>query len=100
MGEGRKSEAGDVKITVAAFEGAGFDGQLASRAWELNVRAAAKPQGIEVDSEVLVEYASEASFDAAAEGWFFDASVQGGLVMVKVGQKKAAEGFTVELKQL
>ena len=95
------SSSGNVTVTVAPVQGS-FDGQLASRGWWLNVRARAPPLDVVFAAgaaapALLPQMQSEAELEYSAQGWFYDYSLQKGLLMVKVSGVAAADGFVVTL---
>ena len=96
------SAAGNVTVTVSGAVGS-FRGQLQMRGWWLNVRALAPPLIVLLATSgggapvTLPEMQSEAELEAADSGWYHDASLQRGLLMVKVHAMPAANGFTVTL---
>jgi hypothetical protein len=96
------SAAGNVTVTVAPVVGT-FPGALASRGWWLNVRARAAPLAVLVAAgaggapTTLPQAASEAELQALPAGWFYDTSLQRGLLQVKLSNMSAAAGFTVTL---
>ena len=101
--------AGAANVTLAVAPAVGsFPGQLAARAWWLNVRCRDAPLDVVLASaglaggapQVLAEMNSEAQLEAAPSGWYHDTSLQpgaGGLLMVKLPSLAAADGFSVTL---
>lgn len=94
--------AGNVTIAVAAVRGAGFPGALAQRGWWLDVRAKAAPLAVLVAvaggaASALPEMQSEAELRYAPQGWYFDDSLQRGLLMVKLSNMSTSAGFVVTL---
>ena len=96
------STSGNVTITVGAVAGS-FAGQLPSRGWWLNVRChdgpllvllAAGGGGAPV---ALTAAGSESELEALPSGFYFDDSLQGGLLMVKTPTLAAAAGFSLVL---
>ena len=93
--------AGNVTITVDAVRGT-FNGQLAARGWRLNVRSLSAPLVVVLASgsgapAAVPEMQSEAELEASDLGWYHDASLQRGLLMVKLSAMPSAAGFTVTL---
>jgi hypothetical protein len=95
--------AGNVTLTVGPAVGA-FSGQLATRGWWFNVRALAAPLvvllatgpgGSNVTS--LAAAGSEPELEYMASGWYWDASLQLGLLMIKVPSQPSAAGFQLVL---
>jgi hypothetical protein len=95
------STSGNVTITVGAVQGT-FDGQLSSRGWWLDVRCKSSPLDVVLVSGAsapveLPEMQSEAELEYARQGWYFDASQQNGLLMVKLSGMGAGTGFMLTL---
>lgn len=95
------STAGNVTIVVGATAGT-FDGQLTSRGWRANVRSRSAPLEVvlAVDGSaptVLPEMQSESELEYSSQGWFYDNSLEKGLLMVKTAKIAAVTGFTVTL---
>jgi hypothetical protein len=93
----------NVTITIAATRGS-YQGMLPSRGFMINVRSRFPPLDVvrsggrqHAPPNVLPKMGSAAELDAASTGWFYDASVQQGLLMVKLADVVAAEGATVTL---
>lgn len=88
------TSGGNVTITVSAFRGAGFKGQLAERSWRLQVRVGSAPLAVLLNDSEVQACSSEASFEAAeGSAWYFDAALQGGLVLVKTTPIPNKEAF-------
>lgn len=85
----------DAVTTIdAKTAGAGFTVTLsrALRDTLVRVRADATPAQVKVDGKVVPSLADRAAFDAAAEGWFYEAATRSAWVRVKQG----ATAHTVE----
>ena len=99
--------AGAVNVTLTVAPAVGsFPGQLAARAWWLNIRCRSPPLEVVLAAGAggapvaLQEVGSAAQLEYSASGWFHDTSLQpgaGGLLMVKLPSLPAAAGFTVTL---
>jgi len=75
------AQQGDVSVQIDPVQGR-YDGQEARRAIALRVLSRAKPDAVELDGRKLPELDAQA-YEAAAEGWRFDASERLGTVHVK-----------------
>jgi alpha-glucosidase (family GH31 glycosyl hydrolase) len=85
----------DAVTTIGASSaGAGFSITLsrALRDTLVRVRADAAPAQVKVDGKTVTKLADRAAFDAAAEGWFYEASTRSAWVHVP----KGASSHTVE----
>ena len=74
--------AGLVSVRIDAVKGS-YAGQLPQRRYALRVLSRAAPKSIELDGRALPKLADRAAFDAANEGWYFDASERRGSVHVR-----------------
>ena len=95
------ASAGNVTVSVAPAAGA-FAGQLTARGWWLDVRCLDAPLLVLLAvgggaAAPLAQAQSEAELEYLASGWFHDASLQRGLLMVKLPSVPAAAGFEVTL---
>ena len=94
------STAGNVTIAVGGVQGS-FAGQLTSRGWWMNVRCVTPPLAVVLAGGsgpgALPEMQSEAELEAADFGWYHDASLQRGLLMVKLSNMAPAQPFVVTL---
>jgi hypothetical protein len=97
------------KITLTVHPATGhYDGMPTSRRFVIEVHAPRKPASVSVGGKALAEIALEgtgrqaldkqkAAFDAAASGWYFDASDRKGVLHVKVGVQALATGFALAI---
>jgi alpha-glucosidase (family GH31 glycosyl hydrolase) len=90
--------AGDIRVKVGAVLG-DYAGQEAQRSLALIARSRAKPQAVELGGQVLPESADQASFDAATQGWWFDANDKFGTVHIKTPKRsiRHAAEFTLKI---
>ncbi|MEJ6006233.1 TIM-barrel domain-containing protein [Paucibacter sp. AS339] len=90
--------AGDVRIEVGAVVGE-YAGQLAQRSLALMVHTHARPQSVELGGQVLPAFGDRAAFEAAGQGWFFDAQDKYGTVHIKTAQRsiRHAAQFLVKI---
>ena len=59
-------------VSIGAANGS-YDGMLSTRGYVLKVhQQSSAPDAVTRDGNVMTQFASQAEFDAAAEGWFFD----------------------------
>ncbi len=73
---------GEVKVSVGAVKGS-YAGQLPQRRYALRVLSRQQPKAVELDGRALPKLADRAAFDAASEGWYFDARERLGTVHVR-----------------
>ncbi|MRW88377.1 DUF5110 domain-containing protein [Duganella sp. FT80W] len=80
------ASADGVQVEVAPVTGS-YDGQLTRRAYALRVLTRQRPASVSVAQgaagAVLPALADRAAFDAASEGWYFDAAERQGTLHVK-----------------
>jgi alpha-glucosidase (family GH31 glycosyl hydrolase) len=68
-------------VGVSAANGS-YDGMLTSRGYVLKInQQPVAPEAVNRDGNLMTQFLSQADFDAASEGWFFDDSAQ--IVWVK-----------------
>ncbi|MYN18800.1 DUF5110 domain-containing protein [Rugamonas sp. FT107W] len=75
-----------VQINVEPVVGS-YAGQPARRAYALRMLARQRPAAVSTGSAVLPPLADRAAFDAAAEGWYFDAAERLGTLHVKTASQ-------------
>lgn len=73
---------GSVVVHIDAVKG-GYAGQLPQRRYALRVLSRTSPEAVELDGRALPKLADKAAFDAANEGWYFDAGERKGSVHVR-----------------
>ncbi|MEU6417383.1 NPCBM/NEW2 domain-containing protein [Streptomyces spiralis] len=88
--------AGAVRIAVGAENG-DFAGQQKSRPYRFTVHTGSSPRQVRLDGGALPRFTSRAAFDAAAEGWWYDASDRAGVVQVKTRALSTARAFRIDL---
>ena len=98
--------AGDT-ITVNVGPATGqYDGMPGSRRYLVDVHATRKPAKVTVGGRALAEIPQtgqgrqaqdklKADFEAATEGWYYDATDRRGVVHVKLGPQALSKGFSV-----
>ncbi len=74
--------SGEVRVGIDAVRGE-YAGQLPQRRYALRVLSRQKPQAVQLDGRALPALDDRAAFDAAAEGWYFDAGDRRGTVHVR-----------------
>ncbi|CCK26942.1 glycosyl hydrolase family 31 [Streptomyces davaonensis JCM 4913] len=85
---------GDITVNVGASQGS-YTGKAASRGYQLDLRVSSAPTTVKLDGTTLTAHATEAAFDAATTGWFFDPATRGGTLHIKTGTKSTSAAFTV-----
>ncbi|MFD7923694.1 NPCBM/NEW2 domain-containing protein [Streptomyces sp. NPDC059740] len=91
-----RSGAGDVRIDVGASVGH-FVGKQARRPYEFTVHTQDAPRTVGLTGGHLRHLATEAAFDAAREGWWYDAGDRGGVVHVKTADRPTDRPFSLLL---
>ncbi|WP_242111900.1 TIM-barrel domain-containing protein [Luteimonas aquatica] len=74
--------AGETRVELDAVRGE-YAGQLPRRRYALRVLARARPQAVELDGRALPALADRAAFEAAPEGWYYDAGERRGTLHVR-----------------
>lgn len=84
---------GGVRVEVGAVKGS-YAGQEARRSYALRILARQKPAGVQIaagaasaPARALAALADRAAFEAAAEGWYFDAADRLGTLHVKTAKQ-------------
>jgi hypothetical protein len=68
-----------------------------SRSYVLDVHIPAKPAGVKLNEKALPGFEKREEFQAAAEGWLFDARDRRGVLRVKTKALLLAGGFSVKI---
>lgn len=74
--------SGPVQVTLSPVEGQ-YQGQLTQRRYALRVLSRSAPKAVTLGGRALPQLADKAAFEAAAEGWYFDAQDRRGSVHVR-----------------
>ncbi|MEU3840081.1 NPCBM/NEW2 domain-containing protein [Streptomyces sp. NPDC028635] len=90
------SGAGAVRIDVGASAGS-FAGKQSARPYRFTVHTGSAPAQVRLDGRALPRQTSKAAFEAAAEGWWYDAGDRAGVVQVKTRAISTARAFRVDL---
>ncbi|MEZ5316150.1 MAG: glycoside hydrolase family 31 protein [Vicinamibacterales bacterium] len=96
-----------ITVRVGAARGT-YAGMPASRAWVVEAHVTARPADVRVGDRALPVFAPAGTgrnamqtvrddFAAATEGWYFDPADRRGVVHVKIGPRRAADGFTLTM---
>ena len=88
--------SGPVQITLAAVEGK-YQGQLEQRRYALRVLSRKSPTAVTLDGRALPKLADKDAFEAAGEGWYFDASERKGSVHVRTAVVDIRKALTFAL---
>ncbi|MYR66511.1 MULTISPECIES: NPCBM/NEW2 domain-containing protein [unclassified Streptomyces] len=87
--------AGDVAIRIGASKG-GFAGKQSERPYQFSVHTGSAPRAVELAGK-LPRLGSEAAYEKAAAGWWYDKDDRGGVVKIKTRPLSTAEPFTLRL---
>ncbi|AKU18594.1 glycoside hydrolase [Luteipulveratus mongoliensis] len=85
---------GTVQVTVGAIKGT-YDGQAASRGYDLTVHSPKKPAVVKVGAQDLKQVADAAALAKAPSGWYYDAAK--GIAHVKTTAVARSSSATVSL---
>lgn len=96
-----------IAVRVGAAKGQ-YEGMPARRSYELEVHLPARPSRVAIGGRPLSGFTpaaatraarakARADFDAAPEGWYFDATDRHGVLHVKIGPQPLAAGFVVTI---
>ena len=85
-----------ISVKVGPAKGQ-YTGMPASRSYVVDVHIPARPAGVQLADKPLPVFEKRQEFDAAAEGWFFDARDRRGVLHVKTRPQPLKAGFTVTI---
>lgn len=90
--------AGDIAVRIGAATG-DYAGMEKTRTYQLQLQTRVKPRGVAFGGAAMPELASQAAFDTAQSGWYFDPAAKFGLLHVKSAKLdvRAAYNFTVAI---
>ncbi|MFJ5613502.1 NPCBM/NEW2 domain-containing protein [Streptomyces sp. NPDC093221] len=91
-----KSGAGEVTVDVGASVG-DFRGKQTARPYAFTLHTGDAPGAVLLDSKVLPRLGTEAAFDKATQGWWYDPADRGGVVRVKTATRSTAQAFRLRL---
>ncbi|MFF9349692.1 NPCBM/NEW2 domain-containing protein [Streptomyces sp. NPDC014734] len=89
--------AGDVTVRIGASRGE-FTGRQRVRPYEFTVHTGSEPRAVELGGK-LPRLGSQAAFDAAEQGWWYDRGDRGGVVKIKTPPLRTDKKFSVKLKR-
>ncbi|MFC7217905.1 NPCBM/NEW2 domain-containing protein [Streptomyces polyrhachis] len=92
-----QSGPGDVRISLGALEGS-YDGKQTSRPYHFTVHTGDAPAAVRAAGAELPRLDSQAAYEAAGQGWWYDVDDRGGVVRVKVPATSTAQSFDVLLE--
>lgn len=91
---------GEVTVDVGAGTGE-YTGKPAARSYQLTVHTGSRPDQVVLRGAAggprLPEYQSEAAYQAATTGWYYDSGDRGGVVRVKTPSIGTGTPFTLDL---
>ena len=90
-----KSEAVTIKI-VGQYGGNGYEGMPEKRNYRFQVHGS-KPQTVFIEMDKLTEINDTATFENAADGWYFDSAIN--ITYIKIKSKKAKSSFSVTVSR-
>ncbi len=88
--------AGRVCVDVSASVG-DFAGKQATRPYLFTVHSTTAPGNVTLGGRPLPRLTSKAAFDAAGQGWWYDATDRGGVVQVKTSPLSTSTAFRLTL---
>ncbi|GAA1363038.1 NPCBM/NEW2 domain-containing protein [Streptomyces beijiangensis] len=92
-----RSGAGDVTVRIGASKG-NFQGKQTTRPYQFTVHTGDAPSKVELGHRKLPRLTSQAAYDKASQGWFYDRDDRGGVVKVKTASLRTDKAFELELK--
>lgn len=91
-----EGKAGPIEVRISRSAGT-FDGKLTNRVYELLVHTEAKPRGIKVNGQPLLELTNSGAYANALAAWCYDATNRRGLVLAKLARRPTDEDVVVRL---
>ena len=85
-----------IAIRVGAAKGR-YKDMPANRSYIADVHVPSKPSLVRLEQRALPGFEKRAEYDAAAEGWFFDARDRRGILHVKTKSQPLTAAFTVRV---
>lgn len=89
----------DTVITVGKSDG-NYTGKPTSRKYEAMVHTGKKPLLVYLNTKAMTEYASKAAWQAASEGWYYDAKDKNGIVFIKTNPMSLDKDFNISFSKL
>ncbi len=83
-------------ISVGVAKGK-YTGMPANRSYVVDAHIPAKPADVKMADRALPAFEKKAEFDAALEGWFFDARDRRGVLHIKTKAQPVAGGFSLRV---
>lgn len=92
-----ETRSGDILVDIGAASGS-YAGQLPERRYALRVLSRQRPAAVAADGRALPAHPERAAYDAAPEGWFFDAADRLGTIHVKTLPVDIRRGVSFALR--
>ena len=92
-----RESGGQVQVDIEPVQGQ-YAGQEAQRSYALRMLSRQRPAAVQAGARTLPAFAERTAFDAAAEGWYYDAQERHGTLHVKTGRQDIRQPlhFTVQ----
>jgi hypothetical protein len=98
---------GTITVSVGAAKGT-YAGMPASRSYVLDVHVPSTATSVRIGTRAVPRFEAatadraardkaRADFNAASEGWYFDAADRRGVLHVKIGAQRVTQGFAVTI---
>ena len=89
-------KAGEIKIAIDGVIGS-YQGMEAQRVYQLQVHSRVKPDAVFLQEQLLPQFATQAEFEHANSGWFYDVEKTFGLLYVKTEKVVVANSYQVRV---
>jgi alpha-glucosidase len=89
-----QQRGGEIRVSIAPVQGDYAD-QEAQRSYALQLHTRTRPQAVELGGQALPVLADKAAFEAAAQGWYFDAADRYGTVHAKTAKVSIRQALDV-----
>ncbi len=87
---------GDLTVKVGASIG-DYQGKPATRVSQFMIHMPDQPASVSLDGTATTRHNSKAAYDAAVNGWFYDASEKGGVLYVKTPKLPTDRSFELKV---
>lgn len=89
---------GDIHVAIGAVTGS-HAGQEPARRYALRVLSRSAPTAVLREGQVLTKHADRTAYDAAPEGWYFDAADRLGTIHAKCAKHDIRKALSLELRR-
>jgi hypothetical protein len=89
-------KAGEIKIVIDGVIGS-YQGMETQRVYQLQVHSRVKPDAVFLQAQLMTQLSTQAQFEQAKSGWFYDAEKTFGLLYIKTEKVAVAAAYQVRV---